>query len=54
MVLFYPFVYFFIALPYKDQFAVLYFSTSLIVLIQVYNWEIDTTHWFVAVVLLTS
>ena len=24
----------------KDQFAVLYFSTSLIVLIQVYNWEI--------------
>ena len=27
--------------PYrKDQFAVSYFSTSLIVLIQVYNWEI--------------
>ena len=24
----------------KDQFAVSYFSTSLIVLIQVYNWEI--------------
>ena len=24
----------------KDEFAVLYFSTSLIVLIQVYNWEI--------------
>ena len=24
----------------KDQFAVLYFSTSLVVLIQVYNWEI--------------
>ena len=24
----------------KDQFAILYFSTSLIVLIQVYNWEI--------------
>ena len=24
----------------KDQFAVLYFSTSLILLIQVYNWEI--------------
>ena len=24
----------------KDQFAVLYFPTSLIVLIQVYNWEI--------------
>ena len=24
----------------RDQFAVLYFSTSLIVLIQVYNWEI--------------
>ena len=24
----------------KDQFALLYFSTSLIVLIQVYNWEI--------------
>ena len=24
----------------KDQFALSYFSTSLIVLIQVYNWEI--------------
>ena len=24
----------------KDQFAVLYFSTSLIILIQVYNWDI--------------
>ena len=37
----------------KDQFAVSYFSTSLIVLIQVYNWEAGTTHWFVAVDLLT-
>ena len=35
----------------KDQFAVSYFSTSLIVLIQVYNWEIR--QWFVAVDLLT-
>ena len=35
----YSFVYFFIAMR-KDQFAVSCFSTSLIVLIQVYNWEI--------------
>ena len=30
----------------KDQLAVLYISTSLIVLIQVYNWRSGTTHWF--------
>ena len=35
----------------KDQFAVSYFSTSLIVLIQVYNWEIRQR--FVTVDLLT-
>ena len=29
------------AVNHEDQFAVLYFSTSLIVLIQVYNWEIQ-------------
>ena len=37
---------------HKDQFAISYFCTSLIVLIQVYNWEIRH-HWFVAVGLLT-
>ena len=36
----------------KDQFAISYFSTSLIVLIQVYNWEIRQR--FVAVDFLTS
>ena len=33
----------------KDQFAVSCFSTSLIVLIQVYNWEIRHHSLFVAV-----
>ena len=44
--LFYSFVYFFIALPFHI------FLHVVIVLIQVYSWEIRHTHWFVAVDLL--